>query len=43
MSEIEKFANHCGRELTSDDEVCSEKTGVVPKNMCRNRREKYWF
>ena len=42
MSEIEKFANHFRRELTSD-EVCSEKTGVMPKNMCRNRREKYWF
>ena len=32
MSEIEKFAIHCGRQLTSDA-VCSEKTGVMPKNV----------
>ena len=32
MSEIEKVANHFGRSLTSD-EVCSEKTGVMPKSV----------
>ena len=42
VSEIEKVTNHRVRSLASD-EVCSEKTGVMPKNKCRNRREKYWF
>ena len=37
VSEIEKITNHRRRSLAIDEVVS------MPKNKCRNRREKYWF